>query len=177
MRLGDTFNSTNDAAAKIIPVETVCNYWEYWFTFLTEHITQADNTGFSQRVQLVGTPGVTTPPDFPENPLDNTSGLQANGKFSQLSPTPGVFDPRTQPILHGNPYVDYGSKDAPNCQNGQTGYPLGEALVNGQAYNNPTFGVQDVTKAAGMAPLGKTDLFLEQDGKRIFWDSANNPSG
>ncbi len=26
-----------------------------------------------------------------------------------------------------------------------------------------------------MPPLGKDDVFLEQDGTRIFWDSANNP--
>jgi hypothetical protein len=26
-----------------------------------------------------------------------------------------------------------------------------------------------VTKAAGVPPLGKTDLFLEQDGTRDFW--------
>ena len=168
VRLGDTFNSTSDAAAKIIPVETVCNYWEYWFTYLTEHITQKDNTGFSQRVHLVGVPGVTTPPDFPMNPLDNISGLQANGRFSQLSPTPGEFDPRAQPILHGNPYVNYGSKAAPNCQNGQTGYPLGEARVPGQGFDNPTFGVSDISSALGIPNLGKTDLFLYKNGDRTF---------
>jgi virulence factor Mce-like protein len=168
VRLGDTFNSTSDAATKIIPVETVCNYWEYWFTYLTEHITQQDNTGFSQRVHLVGVPGLTSPPDFPMNPLDNTSGLQANGRFSQLSSSPGVFDPRAQPILHGNPYVDYGTKAQPNCQNGQTGYPLGEALVPGQQADNPTFGVSDISSALGIPPLGKTDLFMYKNGDRTF---------
>jgi hypothetical protein len=24
-------------------------------------------------------------------------------------------------------------------------------------------------------PLGKTDMFLTQNGDRIFWDSAHNP--
>ena len=38
--------------------------------------------------------------------------------------------------------------------------------------DNPTFGVQNVAKAAGVAPLGKTDLFLEQDGTRIFGPGA-----
>jgi virulence factor Mce-like protein len=168
VRLGDTFNSTSDAAAKIIPVETVCNYWEYWFTFLTEHISQKDNTGFSQRVHLVGVPGLTTPNDFPMNPLDNTSGLQANGRFSALSATPGLFDPRAQPILHGNPYVDYGTKAQPNCQNGQTGYPLGSAPVAGQAADNPTFGTSNISKALGIPPLGKTDLFMYKNGNRTF---------
>jgi hypothetical protein len=166
-RLGDTFTSADDAATKIIPVETVCNYWEYWFTYLTEHITLRDSVGFSQRVALVGADGLTSPQHFPANPLDNYAGGQANGRLSQLALSPGEFDPHTA-ILHGNPYVDYGTKQAPNCQNGQTGYPVGEALSPGQPPSNPTFGVRDIASAIGAPPLGKTDLFYLKDGTRVF---------
>ena len=168
VRLGDTFTGANDAAAKIIPVEVNCNYWEYWFTYLTEHISERDQVGFSQRVALIGAPGLTTPNEFPMNPLDNYAGGQANGRFSQISPSPGKFDPRAQPILHGNPYVNYGSKSNPNCQNGQTGYPIGEALVPNQGFDNPTFGVSDIPGALGIPPLGKTDLFFRKNGTRVF---------
>ncbi len=177
IRLGDTFNSANSAGRAIAPVELYCNYWEYWFTYLTEHITQRDQVGFSQRVALVGSPGLTTPSEYPINPLDNYSGGQANGRFSALAPPgdAGVFDPHLQPILHGNPYVDYGTRDNPNCQNGQTGYPVGQALSPGQDLSNPTFGVKDIAKTLGLpganggAPaVGKTDLFLLKDGTRIF---------
>ena len=37
------------------------------------------------------------------------------------------------PILHGNPYGPTVTDGQPNCQAGQTGYPLGEALLPGQA--------------------------------------------
>ena len=168
VRLGDTFNSADDAAGKIIPVEINCNYWEYWFTYLTEHITQRDQVGFSQRVQLVGTEGLTTPNALPMNPLDNYAGGQANGRFSELSPDSGVFDARGQPILHGNPYVDYGPKSDPNCQNGQTGYVVGESLVPGQSFSNPTFGPSDIPSALGIPNLGKTDLFMLKNGSRVF---------
>ncbi len=170
-RLGDTFGSARDASEKIVPVETVCNYWEYWFTFLTEHISQKDQIGFSQRVVLMTTPGLLgSPTDWPMNPLDNYSGEPANGRNSVLNlGGPGVFDPHHQPIAHGNPYVSsYGTKDAPNCVNGQTGYPLGEALAPGQPPDIPAFGVKNFNEALGIPPLGKTDLFLKKDGTRVF---------
>ncbi len=171
VRLGDTFNSADQAATKIVPVETHCNYWEYWFTFLTEHITERDQVGWSQRVALIGTAGLTSPPtETPTNPLDNYAGGSANGRLSQLSTAPGEFEPREQPILHGNPYVNYGTKSNPNCQNGQTGYPVGEALSPGQNVSNPAYGVSDLPSSGvnGGQPLGKTDLFYLKDGTRVF---------
>src|SRR5262249_12900071 len=38
-RLGDTFNLTQDAGAKIVPTQTVCNYFNYWVTYLTSHFS------------------------------------------------------------------------------------------------------------------------------------------
>jgi hypothetical protein len=125
----------------------------------------------------------------PRNPMDNYSGGQGDGlysknflaganagKFSPLNGAPGGSPPGYKndgvPILHGNPYGPAVSDGQPNCQAGQTGYALGEALIPGQSKDNPTFGVSNVAKAAGMAPLGKTDLFLEQDGTRIFGPGA-----
>jgi hypothetical protein len=32
-----------------------------------------------------------------------------------------------------------------------------------------------VAKAGGVPPVGKSDLFLTQDGQRLFWDAAHNP--
>ena len=109
---------------------------------------------------------------YPRNPLDNYSGGQADGRLSDLAvPNPGQFEPYDQPILHGNPYGPSGTEAAPNCQAGQTGYALGEALSPGQGPDNPAFGVRNVGQATGLGPLGRTDLFLTQDGDRIFWDS------
>ncbi len=190
-RLGDTFNLVQDAGQKIVPAQTVCNYWNYWVTYLTSHFELPTPFGFAERVVPPSIAGTTSPNTLPRNPMDNYSGGQGDGRFSSNSlagANAGVFAPLNGPpganyqnngipILHGNPYGPSVTDGKPNCQSGQTGYALGEALIPGQTPDNPTFGVQDVTKAAGMAPLGKTDLFLEQNGKRDFWDSANNPNG
>jgi phospholipid/cholesterol/gamma-HCH transport system substrate-binding protein len=184
-RLGTTFNVTQDAGSKIVPYQTVCNYWNYWMTYLTDHFQLKTPFGYGERVLPPVVPGGSTPQSLPRNPMDNYSGGQADGRFSTMSLIkPGVFDPLPAdddnpgdtaviPILHGNPYGPSGTESSPNCQAGQTGYALGEALIPNQSPDNPTFGVQDVSKAAGVAPLGRTDLFLQQNGDRVFWDHNN----
>jgi ABC-type transporter Mla subunit MlaD len=180
-RLGDAFNLVQDAGQKIVPAQTVCDYWNYWVTYLTSHFELPTPFGFAERVIPPSIAGTTSPSTFPRNPMDNYSGGQGDGRFSSGALTPaadqGVFSPLNTnattnngiPILHGNPYGPSVTDGKPNCQAGQTGYALGEALIPGQSPDNPTFGVQNISKAAGVPPLGKTDLFLEQDGKRDFW--------
>jgi ABC-type transporter Mla subunit MlaD len=188
-RLGDTFNLAQDAGAKIGPYQEVCNYWNYWVTYLTSHFELPTPFGYAERVIPPSIAGSTSPNALPRNPMDNYSGGQGDGRFSsnflaganagKFSPlngppsgTPPSYHNDGIPILHGNPYGPALTDGQPNCQAGQTGYVLGEALIPGQGKDNPTFGVQNVTKSAGVAPLGKTDLFLEQDGTRIFGPGA-----
>jgi len=175
VRLGDTFDEANSAARKIAPYQTVCNYWNYWMTFLTDHFSQPDQFGFSERVILTGSDGITSPTGFPRNPLDGYAGGQADGRYSDVQlpvgATPGQFNPHELPILHGNPYGPAGTEAAPDCQAGQTGYALGEARSPGQGFDNPAFGVRNVGDATGLGRAGRTDLFLTQTGERRFWDS------
>jgi ABC-type transporter Mla subunit MlaD len=188
-RLGDTFNLAADAGAKIGPYQEVCDYWNYWMTYLTGHFELPTPFGYAERVIPPSIVGSNTPQKLPRNPMDNYSGGQGDGRissnflagsdpglFSPLNSAPGGSPPAYQndavPILHGNPYGPAVTDGQANCQAGQTGYALGEALIPGQEKNNPTFGVQNIAKAAGVAPLGKTDLFLEQDGTRIFGPGA-----
>ena len=188
-RLGDTFNLAQDAGAKIGPYQEVCDYWNYWMTYLTSHFALPTPFGYAERVIPPHIAGSTTPDSPPRNPMDNYSGGQGDGLYSSnplAVPDPamrGMFDalPANDsdaadevaiPILHGNPYGPAVTGGQPDCQAGQTGYALGEALLPGQGKNNPTFGVQNVANAAGMPPLGKTDLFLQQNGDRIFGPGA-----
>ena len=188
-RLGDTFNLAQDAAAKIGPYQEVCNYWNYWVTYLTGHFELPTPFGYGERVIPPAIVGSNTPDTPPRNPMDNYSGGQGDGRisdnftagsdaglFSPLNSPPGGSPPNYEndavPILHGNPYGPAVTDGQPNCQAGQTGYALGEALIPGQEKSNPTFGVQNISKAAGVPPLGKTDLFLEQNGNRIFGPGA-----
>jgi ABC-type transporter Mla subunit MlaD len=191
-RLGDTFNLAQDAGAKIGPYQEVCNYWNYWMTYLTGHFELPTQFGYAERVIPPSIIGTTTAPEGepPRNPMDNYSGGQGDGRFSDnflAGGNAGIFSPLNSPpggsppsyhndgvpILHGNPYGPAVSDGQANCQAGQTGYVLGEALLPGQERSNPTFGVQNVAKSAGMPPLGKTDLFLQQDGTRVFGPGAD----
>jgi hypothetical protein len=177
-------------------------------TYLTGHFELKTPFGYAERVIPPGIAGSVPVEPQPRNPMDNYSGGQGDGRYTnnQLAGVPptgakaGIFDPLPAnpdvgdeypghpgtlapdpndeaviPILHGNPYGPAETNGQPDCQAGQTGYALGEALIPGQDPDNPTFGVPTISSAAGVAPLGKTDLFLQQDGTRIFWDQANNP--
>ena len=35
------------------PYQTVCNDWNYWWTYLSEHVSEATSFGFAQRVLLM----------------------------------------------------------------------------------------------------------------------------
>jgi phospholipid/cholesterol/gamma-HCH transport system substrate-binding protein len=200
-RLGDTFNLVQDAGQKIVPTQTVCNYFTYWTTYLTAHFELPTPFGYAERVLGPGIVGSTSPQSPPRNPIDNYAGRQSDGRLSNLAPPapisggPGFFDPLNHtdpldpeavtahngvPLLHGNPYAPAGldASGQPNCQSGQTGYVLGDDRIPGQPKNSPVFGVSQIAgagSASGVPALGRTDLFLQQNGDRVFWDQANNP--
>jgi ABC-type transporter Mla subunit MlaD len=190
-RLGDTFNLATDAGLKIGPYQEVCNYFNYWTTYLPSHFALPTPFGYAERVIPPSIAGSTSPDTLPRNPMDNYSGGQGDGRFSSnplLVPAAdrGLFSPLNSPpggsppsyhnngipIMRGNPYGPAVTNGQPNCQAGQTGYVFGDARIPGQEKDNPTFGVQNIAQAAGVGPLGKTDLFLEQDGTRIFGPGA-----
>jgi virulence factor Mce-like protein len=163
LRLRETFDQAAPAATFIAPFQTVCNYWNYWFTFLPEHLSQRDNIGTTQRVSIISTPEGPVGP-FPaeaQTPLNGYSGLPANG-IAGPAPNPGdngKFEPHTLPILHGNPYgpaVD--SSGNADCQAGQTGYLLGNLRVPGQPPSNPAVAVSDIPGNRGTTFAGRASV-------------------
>ena len=74
-RLGTTFDEVNSAGSKIIPAQTVCNYWNYWFQFLPEHFSGQSTFGLAERLIGPGTNGLSTPDHFPRNHADLGRGL------------------------------------------------------------------------------------------------------
>ena len=186
-RLGAFLDEVDSAGAKIIPAQTVCNYWNYWFQYLPEHFSGRTPYGLAERLIGPGVPGLSAPDHFPRNHLLSGAGSQADGRFSDIydrPPTPpkdppaGRFDPFfpniddaadpaddvEQPILHGSPYGPTGTESAPNCQSGQYGLPMGELLQPGQLRDSPVFGNTNVAARAGVPPYGRTDMFLPQNG-------------
>jgi ABC-type transporter Mla subunit MlaD len=173
-RLEETFDEATPLAEWVVPAQTVCNYWNYWFTFLTEHLTDRDQVGYNQRVVIVGMPqgdrqvqaagGLTfTAPGETEAPLAGYSGKQANGIFS---PT-GEFQPYEMPILHGNPYGPTGQAGSQaDCQSGQTGYALGNFPVPGQSPDSPVVATSNLPGSRG-----PTTLFYDVNGNRQLVDT------
>ena len=141
-----------------LPAQTVCNYWNYFWTLLPEHLTERDSIGFSQRVSLIATPPGTltlnldldgpgrcrrsrrASPATAQTGLSTAgySGVQANGKYgaAPTPPTPGQFEPHELPILHAHAAAPTGQNGS-DCQPGQTGYVLGQLRVPGQSRQNP----------------------------------------
>ena len=150
-RLRDTFDSARRFSEWVVPAQTVCNYWNYWFTFLPEALSDRDQAGYNFRQALTNAPPgpigfnigpeTVTVPGETHGPVAGYSGIQATGKHGPL-PNPAmdnVFDPEEQPIVHGNPYGPTG-QDGSDCQGGQSGYLLGELRIPGQPSLEPVRG-------------------------------------
>jgi ABC-type transporter Mla subunit MlaD len=139
-RLGDTLQSARDIATApstnlvlqgftasvdslnptlrwVGPAVTVCNYWNYWWTLLSDHINEQVPSGTLQRIQVKNAGG----------------GLNL---FGASQPVNGDYDATGDPVLgdppalHAQPYgraVDeQGNAD---CEAGQRGYPKRETVA------------------------------------------------
>jgi len=112
--LSATVQTLNPMVRYLGPYQTVCDYWNYFWTFLSEHISEATSFGFAQRVILN-----TANANQPDNVGQQGATQPANGGGSDAL------------LGGGNEYLhsqNYGSAvDAAgnaDCENGQRGYPL-----------------------------------------------------
>jgi hypothetical protein len=163
--LVSTVTTLNPMIQYLGPYVTVCNYWNYWWTFLSEHLGQPTNFGFAQRALLnlnnttqknsVGTPDAYLP---------------VNGGGSDLNPFGG------NEFLHAQTYgaaIDtHGNAD---CEIGQRGYPKKlNAFSNANVAVDPhTPGNQGPTFAGrARVPAGETFSRTPLTGPQL----APNPS-
>lgn len=104
-----TISTLNPQLRFLGPYATVCNYWNYFWTMVSEHVAEEDPTGTAERT------------------LINTTGRQDNslGASGAIAPANGekVTEGDAQ-HLHGQVWgaavTDSGMAD---CENGQRGYP------------------------------------------------------
>ena len=179
VRLDQTLDEAKPLLRWVVPAQTVCNYFNYWFTFLPSAFDR-DQVGYNFRQALTLAPlGPTeiqlgpAPVEIPgevETPIAGYSGFQANGKAGPLYDPPdgGEFRPGELPILHVPVYTASGQKDA-DCQQGQVGYPLGaspDVRIPGQPANNPSLFMSDLPGS-----MGPTTLFWNAEGEREFVDT------
>ncbi len=113
--LTSTVSTLSPTLRYVGPYVTVCNYWNYFWTYLSEHLTDQSATGQIERVL-----GKTSPPQ--DNGLSTFGASHpANGEGSNPITNAILGDPA---FLHAQPYgaaiTGGGSAD---CENGQRGYP------------------------------------------------------
>ncbi len=186
-RLKETFDTAKPIASWVVPSQTECNYWNYFFTMVPTALSDRDHTGYSFRQSAIGFPlgsntlnlpglGQQTIPGQAQSGLAGYSGIQANGRLGGASPPgeAGKFAPFESPILEGHVYAPTGqpfTRDAnggatPDCQPGQSGYYYGRAPLPGQPKNNPAQGVRDIPGSRGI-----TNAFWLQNGTRLQKDT------
>jgi ABC-type transporter Mla subunit MlaD len=158
-RLIEAFRTARPLARYVVPAQTVCNYFNYWFTFLPGGLSEENQVGFSLRQALVRFPGAPTS----EVGMGGYTGLGPNGKAGAAGG--GEFRPYEIPITNSHPYGPTGQHNA-DCQPGQMGYPLGQILVPGQRLSDPANRVSDLPGSRG-----PTMAFWNADLERILFDS------
>jgi hypothetical protein len=164
--LSATVNTLNPMIRYLGPFQTVCDYWNYWWTYLSEHLSAVTDYGFAQRVLLnlgapsnngVGQQGATAP----------ANGANGGGIFGGVE------------YLHAQPYgaaID-GSGNA-DCETGQRGYPLKLNHFDPQGRNlavDPhTPGDQGPTfSGRARVPKGETYTRQPQTGPKLAYTPAN----
>lgn len=158
-RLGDTFDSAKPLARWVVPAQTVCNYWNYWFTFFAEAFSDRDAVGFAYRQAQSATP----PGAEVESDVAGYAGTTASGRESAAFG--GQFKPFELPIANAGPYMPTGQRNA-DCQLGQRGFPLGSARLPGQPLNSAANLISDLPGSRG-----PTTLFYDANHERRIVDS------
>lgn len=150
--LTDTMKTLNPTLRYVGPHVTVCNYFTYFWTFISDHFSEEDATGTHQRIQVKFAP------------LTETNSIESYGAVRPAATT--TTDPATQAVfgdgvaLHQSDYgraVDaHGNAD---CESGQRGYP-GDGVYT----DHRTAGDQGPTYK-GIAHVPKGESFsAEPDG-------------
>jgi virulence factor Mce-like protein len=106
-----TVTTLNPQLRYLGPYVTVCNYWNYFWTFVAEHFSERDAVGQSQRA------------------LANTTGSAPNGTGSMGAFKPANGEPNREPGAapqnkHGQDYGAAINEDGTaDCEAAQRGYP------------------------------------------------------
>jgi virulence factor Mce-like protein len=111
-----TVDTLNPMVRYLGPFQTVCNDWNYWWTYVAEHLSAQTQSGFAQRALLnlaapsgggVGQQGATTP---------------VNGTSGSDSPPLTVFGGKQ--FLHAQSYgAAIDNQGNADCETGQRGWP------------------------------------------------------
>jgi virulence factor Mce-like protein len=112
--LSSTVQILNPIVKYLGPYQTVCDDWNYFWTYLSEHVSEQTDFGFAQRVLL-----------------NQANPTQSNNVGQQGATAPANGGGTTSTITGGNEYLHaqpYGAaidtEGNADCETGQRGYPL-----------------------------------------------------
>jgi hypothetical protein len=110
----DTTSILNPAVRFVGPYITVCNYFNYSFTHVAEHLSELDPTGGAQRT-LLNQAGQQVDP--------NTGARTGVTALGAAYPANGGEGSGAEQFLHSNNYSAAVSRDGQaDCESGQRGY-------------------------------------------------------
>ena len=118
------------------PYVTVCNDWNFWWTYVGEHFSEPDPTGTAQRALL------NFAPQGPNSLGGQGASHQVNGGATPNSEPPGTQPPgvpQAEPFFHnpanGSAVTDSGAAD---CAIGQQGYLRGSNAISNK-FGSPEY--------------------------------------
>jgi virulence factor Mce-like protein len=110
--LTSTVSTLNPMVKYLGPYQTVCNDWNYFWTYLSEHISEQTSFGFAQRALI----NVANPAQ-PNNVGQQGAVAPVNGGGTDSLATGG------NAFLHSQPYgAAIDSAGSADCETGQRGY-------------------------------------------------------
>jgi virulence factor Mce-like protein len=166
--LDDTVSTLNPMIRYLGPYQTVCDGWNYFWTFLSEHLSEQTSFGFAQRAMIN---------------LANSGQTNNVGQQGATAPVNGGGS--TSLISGGNEYLHaqvYGSAvsttGAADCETGQRGYPKKLNYFDPQGRNLATDvhtpGLQGATFAGRThVPAGETFSRSPTTGPQLTANPSN----
>ncbi len=114
--LTSTVGTLNPVVRYLGPYQTVCDYWNYWWTYLADHLSARTKYGFAQRalINLAAPSGGSVGQQGATAPVDGTSG----------SDTPPLTVFGGKQFLHAQAYgAAIDNQGNADCETGQRGWP------------------------------------------------------
>ena len=198
-RLEDLFGDAKPLAKWVVPAQTVCNYWNYLWTLLPEHLTERDSIGYSQRVSLIATPpGTVTvnldldgggidpdgpgplptlpdllPPTPTTVPGEVETGLSTGGYSGlQANGKAGPASPTPGEFEPNELPILHANPAAPTGQNGSDCQPGQTGYLKGEL-RSPSQPASNPALVVSDIPgdRGVTSVYFNQDGTRSLRDT------
>jgi len=162
-----TTTTLNPMIRYLGPYVTVCDDWNYWWTYLSEHLSEKTNFGFAQRALL-----------------NQASPTQANNLGQQGATSPVNGGGSDSPLggnefWHVQPYgAAIDNQGNADCETGQRGYPKKlnyfDPLARNFASDTHTPGDQGPTfNGLARVPAGETFSRNPQIGPLVNFNPTN----